>query len=69
MALDVPNTVVQLHDYSKVLSAAPAAAFVVVTTAFVVGHYSKDRVNILRWLLLMVVAALVVTVYLTVFPR
>ena len=49
--------------------AVPAAALVVITTAFVVGHYSKDRVNILRWLLLMLVAALVVTVYLTVFPR
>ena len=37
--------------------------------AFVVARYSQDPVNVLRWILLMLVAALVVTVYLTIFPR
>ena len=50
-------------------AAVAGGAITVITVAFVVARYSQDPVNILRWILLMAVAAIVVTVYLTVFPR
>ena len=54
---------------SRAAAAVPLAFVTVITVAFTVARYSQDPVNVLRWILLMLVAAVVVTVYLTIFPR
>lgn len=49
--------------------AVPFAFLSLMVVAQVIRRYSGDAVNFLRWTLLMIVAAIVVTIYLIVFPR
>ena len=47
----------------------PLAFVSLMVVSNIVRQYSGDPVNFLRWTLLMIAAAIVVTIYIIVFPR
>jgi len=55
--------------FNSTLCAAGIAIIVAITVAHACARYSQDKVNGVRWVLLMLAAGGVVTIYFIIIPR
>lgn len=72
MCLSLLECVLALDPYCAMIFACyavPLGFLTLMIVAQIVRKFSGDAVNFLRWTLLMLLSAIVVTIYIIIFPR